>query len=454
MAEDRPRLRALEAFPVEQNGQRLHRPARSRRLHRSGRGPAAAAARPGLALRRRALDAARSRRSLERAPRRGARPSSRSPRSSRSLDDNGFLDSERFAERQRAIEEAFRQSPVRPAAHAGGAYAGEPEAPRGPDRRLLHPCRRARVAGEPRRVRRGRVAPRGSHRAAHRLPSGRADVRVGLSRADRALRRRPLRHPRHLPCGHGRSVRGHPQAVRHAARTGPGRSRLLRGARAALRGRPARLGGGAPHRALDRVPGGDAPAPPAGRGGRSRSCPCSPRTCTRRCGRGRDPEADPRVPRFIDALLETMAASGAQDRASIAGVDLAHVGPRFGDRGGRIRDASLGAVGGRRSEHARVGGGGRRPRRSTPSVAHDGDAGASAGFRRIYTFLRALPGVRGPPPPLQPVAGSRGRGDVLRRGLSVTAPSEPVTPGRCPRAGRCRAFASRATASGSTRAKR
>ena len=46
----------------------------------------------------------------------------------RSLDDNGFLDSARFAERQRATEEAFRLSPARPAVHAGGAYAGEPEA--------------------------------------------------------------------------------------------------------------------------------------------------------------------------------------------------------------------------------------------------------------------------------------------------------------------------------------
>ncbi|PYO55864.1 MAG: AmmeMemoRadiSam system protein B, partial [Candidatus Rokuibacteriota bacterium] len=41
------------------------------------------------------------------------------------LDEAGFLDSERFEERRRTIEEAFRASPVRPAAHAGGAYAGE-----------------------------------------------------------------------------------------------------------------------------------------------------------------------------------------------------------------------------------------------------------------------------------------------------------------------------------------
>ena len=44
-----------------------------------------------------------------------------------------------------------------------------------------------------------------------------------------------------------------------------------------------------------------------------------------------DPEADPRVPRFVDALRETMAASSRRV-CLVAGVDLAHVGPRFGDR--------------------------------------------------------------------------------------------------------------------------
>ena len=41
------------------------------------------------------------------------------------LDEAGFLDSQRFEERRRVIEDAFRASPVRPAAHSGGAYAGE-----------------------------------------------------------------------------------------------------------------------------------------------------------------------------------------------------------------------------------------------------------------------------------------------------------------------------------------
>jgi AmmeMemoRadiSam system protein B len=39
------------------------------------------------------------------------------------LDQHGFMESARFTERRAAIDEAFRASPSRPAVHAGGAYA-------------------------------------------------------------------------------------------------------------------------------------------------------------------------------------------------------------------------------------------------------------------------------------------------------------------------------------------
>src|SRR2546429_6261931 len=45
---------------------------------------------------------------------------------------------------------------------------------------------------------------------------------------------------------------------------------------------------------------------------------------------GRRVDDDPRIPRFLEALGETIAASGRRV-ALIAGADLAHVGPRFGD---------------------------------------------------------------------------------------------------------------------------
>ena len=44
------------------------------------------------------------------------------------LDEHGFLDSPAFTGRRRAIDRAFLDAPSRPAGHAGGAYAAEPEA--------------------------------------------------------------------------------------------------------------------------------------------------------------------------------------------------------------------------------------------------------------------------------------------------------------------------------------
>src|SRR3989338_5262705 len=43
-----------------------------------------------------------------------------------SLDAHGFLDSERFAERRAAVDGAFLGAPTRPAAHPGGAHPAEP----------------------------------------------------------------------------------------------------------------------------------------------------------------------------------------------------------------------------------------------------------------------------------------------------------------------------------------
>jgi MEMO1 family protein len=43
------------------------------------------------------------------------------------LDQHGFLESPRFAERRRAVEDAFRAAPSRPATHAGGAYPDDPD---------------------------------------------------------------------------------------------------------------------------------------------------------------------------------------------------------------------------------------------------------------------------------------------------------------------------------------
>ncbi|OLC38552.1 MAG: AmmeMemoRadiSam system protein B [Candidatus Rokubacteria bacterium 13_1_40CM_4_69_5] len=98
-------------------------------------------------------------------------------------------------------------------------------------------------------------------------------------------------------------------------------------------------------------------------------------------------EDDPRIPRFLEALGETIAASGRRV-ALIAGADLAHVGPRFDDpepvspseldRIEREDRAMLGAV---QSGDAAA---------FFESVARDNDRRRICGLSPIYALLRAL----------------------------------------------------------------
>src|SRR4029453_18460190 len=107
---------------------------------------------------------------------------------------------------------------------------------------------------------------------------------------------------------------------------------------------------------------------------------------------GGAPEADPRVPRFLDALAATIAAT-SQRVCVIGGVGLAHVGPRFGDAEPNTQ-ASLAAV--EREDRAMLdavvaGSAGD----FYESVARDSDARRICGLSPLYAFLRALPGAQG-----------------------------------------------------------
>lgn len=103
--------------------------------------------------------------------------------------------------------------------------------------------------------------------------------------------------------------------------------------------------------------------------------------------RGADPESDPRISRFVDALGETLAASG-RTACLVAGVDLAHVGPRFGDPG-PVTPTLL-----RQVEHddramlEAVAAG--NAQGFYESVARDGDRRRICGLSPIYTLLRCL----------------------------------------------------------------
>jgi len=136
---DRPRLRALDAFPVEQDGERLIG------LRDPSGFTEQVALLPVPALDIVSLfDGEHSVAEIHRVV--SARHGERAPGIediagfAARLDDAGFLDSPRFAERRRRIEETWLASPSRPAAHAGGAYAGEADALRSQiDGFFVHP---------------------------------------------------------------------------------------------------------------------------------------------------------------------------------------------------------------------------------------------------------------------------------------------------------------------------
>jgi AmmeMemoRadiSam system protein B len=299
------------------------------------------------------------------------------------LDGHGFMDSARFAERRATIDGAFLADPVRPASHAGGAYPEEPDAlreamggyfavPAGPG-----PIQWTATEGD---AVSGIIAPHiDYHRGgpayawayrplAERCPAdlfvivgtchgGMADP-FALTRKDYATPLGPASVDREF-------------VERLAARAGQDcfGSELAHRAEHSLEFQAVFL------RYLL-----------AGRRDFT-IVPILASFAHEALLRRRDVEADSRVPRFLNALAETIAASDRRV-ALIAGADLAHVGPRFGDAGpvsetdrARIEQED-------RSMLAAVVA--RDARGFFESVASDGDRRRICGLSPIYAVLRAL----------------------------------------------------------------
>jgi AmmeMemoRadiSam system protein B len=306
------------------------------------------------------------------------------------LDAAGFLDSPAFAERHRRIVEAFRASRVRPATHAGGAYSADPGAlrlqidsffthPEGPGR-LGTPG--GALSVEPLR---GLIAPhidfqRGgpAYAWAYAELDRRSDadlfVILGTCHAGMSepftLTRKPYETPLGVApadlefCetlerryGHdllaGEIAHRHEHSIEFQAVM----LRYLLGERRSFTTVPVLTA--FLHEAV---------------GARS------------------DPEADPRVPRFIDALLQTMATSRRRI-CLIASVDLAHVGPQFGDSVPNTAESLQEVERRDRLMLETVAEG--DPIGFFGALACDGDARRICGASPIYAFLRALPGARG-----------------------------------------------------------
>jgi len=304
------------------------------------------------------------------------------------LDAGGFLDSEAFAARREGVEGAFRRSALRPAAHAGGAYAGEPAALRRQiDAFFAGPGGPGRPApasnGAPPR---GVIAPHiDFHRGgvtygwAYRELASTAEppdvfVVLGTCHAGMDDPFAATLKPYDTPLGPAPVDRDFLEALQR------------RYGHDLLASEPA-------HRAehsiefqavmLRHVLGERRPFS---------IVPLLASFLHEAVWSGGPAEADPRVPRFLDALRETIAETRARV-CVVAGVDLAHVGPRFGDASPNTA-VSLGAV--ERDDRAMLDAVLAGDAAGFfESVARDGDARRICGLSPIYAFLRALGAAAG-----------------------------------------------------------
>jgi AmmeMemoRadiSam system protein B len=302
---------------------------------------------------------------------------------------HGFLEGEGLEARRRAVDADFRAAPARPAAHAGGAYAGDPDelrramdgffvSPAGPGAIRWPDARRDPPV-------QGIIAPHiDFHRGgpayawAYRDLAEGCDadcfVILGTCHAGMADPFSLTRKDHATPLGAAAVDRDLVDAV--AARAGQDcfASELAHRAEHSIEFQAVFL------RYLF---------------GRRRDFTIVPVLASfahEALASGQGPEHDPRVPRFLEALGESIAASGRRV-ALIAGADLAHVGPRFGDAAPLAADDRGRVEREDRAMLAAVEAG--DPRAFFAAVAADGDRRRICGLSPIYALLRALPARRG-----------------------------------------------------------
>lgn len=391
---DNPRLRALEAFPVEHEGQRciaLRDPAGF--TDQIAVLPAALLDLVSLFDGEHSVEAIRG--ILER--RHGQAPTTAQiAEIIERFDTAGFLEGERFAQRRRGLEDAFRRSPIRPAAHAGGAYAADAaalaaqiegffSAPDGPGLPAHRVVSSDPVASPSAAAPRAVLAP---HIDFHRGgPTYAWAYREILERSDADL---------YVVLGTCHAGMADPFAVTLKPYDTPlGPVAVDRDFYEALSRRAGQdlLASEPAHRAEHSI---EFQAVMLQHGlGRRRPFTILPVLASylhEALWRGGDPEADARVPRFLDALGETVQES-ARRVCLIAGVDLAHVGPRFGDAEANTA-ASLADV--ERADRAMLEVVVAADARGFyEGVAADQDARRICGLSPIYSLLRVLPDARG-----------------------------------------------------------
>jgi len=382
---DTPRLRPVEAFPVEQDGRRLL----------ALRDPAGYASSilllpsPAVEIvamldgRHTVLDiqAELVRRHGEIVPRADIEGLLDA------LDEHGFMDSPRFSALRAETDGRFLAAPIRPAAHAGSAYAAEPDELRRAFGTFFAPPEGPGPIdwSSPGGGLRGLIAPHiDFHRGgptyawAYRELAERSDadlfVILGTCHAGMpdpfALTRKDFETP-----------------------LGPARVDRDLVERVAVRAGSDCFASEAAHRVEHSIEFQTVFLTYLYAGRRDFTVvPVLASFVHEALAAGRSPEDDPRVPRFIDALRDAIAASGRRT-VVIAGADLAHVGPRFGDPE-PVSPAELERIA--REDRAML-----EPVTAgdaaafVESVARDGDRRRICGLSPIYALLRVLGGGRG-----------------------------------------------------------
>ncbi len=304
------------------------------------------------------------------------------------LDAQGFLDSPRFAERRAAVDREFLAAPTRPASHAGGAYAVDPDELRATfDGFFAPPAGPGPIDGYggPGDPVRAVIAPHiDFHRGgpayawAYRELAERSDadlvVIFGTCHAG-------MDHPFALTRKDHASPLGAVPVARDFVET------------LAARARQDCFGAELAHRAEHSIEFQAVFLRYLWAGRREfEIVPVLTSFAHEAMVQGRRPDDDPRVPRFLEALAETVAASGRRV-VFVAGADLAHVGPRFGDPR-PVSAADLERV--EREDRDMLGAvEAGDPEAFFASVARDDDRRRICGLSPIYALLRVLGGARG-----------------------------------------------------------
>ncbi|MBI3449699.1 MAG: AmmeMemoRadiSam system protein B [Acidobacteria bacterium] len=292
------------------------------------------------------------------------------------IDEALMLDSEAFRARVAEIERAFRASPVRPAAHAGGAYEGDPDLLRAGLAGLLAAAPAAPLP--PGKIA-GLIAP---HIDLHRGGEGYGAAYAALAADRDAATFVVLGTAHQAPPEMYVATRkayatplGEVPADTHlldaiAARVGDRlfREELVHRKEHSIEFQAVWLRHLFPAREIRMVP-----------------ILCSSfHECV---ASGRSPLEDARISDFVSALRE--AIEGRGDVRLIAGADLAHLGTRFGDPL-TVSEADTASCA-HADRQALAATARRDPEAFFRGIADEGDRRRVCGISAIYTLLHALP---------------------------------------------------------------